>query len=358
VSRSEPISTLLQFLAGTGARLRLYDMGRRVVQITRGQFLRFEQNQLPYPTPLNQQAWLALLLQEQKSSAEPVVWFLKFPLDEQAKLSLAARDDFMHRLVEHLGSDRTGTSDKDGRIETALENNPYGFKPRDDRLAIFHARISRLLKKPASKYYDHARAYFRGDLGWDQWSFVGYQGIADIAARLDEAENERMLIAALPELPITPLEAICHCLENETVSVQLATALLGACHTRLQQEHPSADAVAATVRGISRTRAVNLRRQLIGDVLASPLAEKAVVLAAVSGRAWESLTEDAMAALFLEKLARNGEGELFFNQCLSDLLFIPGMREPLLRAVRTPDRSTALSKAVGGFFQTLGSVNG
>jgi len=356
VNSPEPISTLVQFLTSSGARIRLFDMGRRVVKIPRAHFLRFENNQTPYPTPLQRQAWLALLFQQQKSSSEPFVWFLRFPLDEQAKLNLAARDDFMHRLVEHLGSNLTDANAAD-QIETALEDNPYGFKPRDDRLAIFHARISRLLKKPASKYYPHALAYFKGDLGWDQWSFVGYQGIADIAARLEEEENERLLIAALPQLPINPLEAICHCLENEKVSVKLAAALLSLTYFQLQREHPSSAVVAATVRGVSRSRSHKLQQQLISDVLASPVSESAVVLAAISGRAWGLLAEDSLAAAFLERLARNSEGQPFFDHCLADLLFIPGMREPLLKALRAPARSQLLSQAVGGFFQSLGGAN-
>lgn len=351
---TDQIGTLLQFLAGTGAHLRLFDMGRRIVKITRDHFLSFERNQLPYPAPLNRQAWLALLFQDRKANREPFVWFLRFPLDEQAKLNQAARDDFMHRLVEHVGSDLS-SRDHAGQIATALEGNPYGFKPRDDRLAIFHARISRLLKKPASRYFEHALAYFRGDLGWDQWSFVGYQGIADIAARLEDEGHERMLIEALPQLPIAPMEAICHCLENEKVSVKLANALLSLTQNQLQREHPSTGVIAAAVRGVSRSRSVTLRQQLLRDVLASPVAENTTVLAAISGRAWESLSENSLATAFLERLACNNEGQPFFDRCLADLLFIPGMREPLLKVLRTPERSATLAISVGNFFQTLGS---
>ncbi len=352
MNSKEPISTLLEFLNNCGARLRLFDMGRRVVKIPRDRFLGFEKNQQPYPAPLQQQAWIALLFHEREQAKESFVWFLRFPLDEQAKLNLAARDDFMHRLVERIGTDLKAVNEG-SRIESAMEENPYGFKPRDDRLAIFHARVSRLLKQPASKYYDHALSYFQGDLGWDQWSFVGYQGIADMAARLDDGDNERLLIEALPVLPARPFEALCHCLENEKVPVKLAEALLGVAHSQLQQEAPESSTIAAAVRGISRSCSTTLRRQLLGDVLASPVSMDAEVLAAISGRAWESLAEESLAAPFLERLACNSEGQALFDQCLSDLLFVPGMREPLLKALRAPDRSATLSTAVGSFFQGL-----
>lgn len=353
MQETAPVTTLIDFLSGSGAKLFLFDMGRRIVRIRRADFIRFEKSQLPYPAPLNRQAWLALLSQQRQSGSEPSVWFLRFPLDEQAKLNLAARDDFLHRLVEHIGNERIAAEGGD-LLNDALQDNPYGFKPRDDRLAIFHARVSHQLHNPASRYYDHARAYFRGDLGWEQWSFVGYQGIADIAARLALDDNERMLIAALPLLPPNPLQALCHCLENEQIPVQLAKVLLSMTRNQLRQQTPSSAITTAAIRGISRSRARSLRRQLIADVLHSPIASDAEVLAAISGRAWETLGEHALAVPFLESLAINSAGQQFFNQCLADLLFIPNMREPLLQVMRAADRSAELSRAVGSFFDSLG----
>lgn len=356
MQESATVTSLADILGGSGAtRLRLFDMGRRIVKIRLDDFFRFEKSQMPYPAPLNRQAWLALLLPQPKRGSEPSVWFLRFPLDEQARLNLAARDDFMYRLVEQIGADRI-TAQSGESLSSALHDNPYGFKPRDDRLAIFHARVSRLLHKPASRHYDHARAYFRGELGWEQWSFVGYQGIADIAARLDQNDNERILLAALPSLPLSPLQALCHCLENERISAQLSAVLLNLARAQLSQQAPSNLIISAVIRGISRSRASSLRRQLIGDVLESPIASDAEVLAAISGRAWESLTDSALAASFLENLANNSARQQFFDQCLADLLFIPGMREPLLRVMRATDRSTALARAVGCFFDSLGKA--
>ncbi|MCB1763746.1 MAG: DUF3549 family protein [Gammaproteobacteria bacterium] len=356
MSRQQSNSTLLQFLAQGDTRLHLFDMGRRVVKIPRKRFLQLEKNQMAYPAPLQRQAWFALLFQEPDRLREPIVWFLRFPLDEQAKLNLAARDDLMHRLVEWIGSDPADSLNSSGHRDAVLEQNPYGFKPRNDRLAIFHARISRLLKQPASRHYDHARSYFNGEFGWDQWSFVGYQGIADIAARLDQDDNEQCLIVALPELPASPLEAICHCLENERVSRSLANALLGVARAELRQVTPAGATLAATIRGISNSRSVSTRQQLISEVLAAPVSQDPAVLSAISGRSWEDLQQQALAAAFLERLAGNREGQPFFDLCLADLLFIPGMRAPLLKALRNPNRSSALSRAVGGFFQSLKGV--
>ncbi len=346
------ITTLTEFLEDTGVRLRQCDMGRRVVKIPRDRFLRIEKTAIPYPYPLQQQAWFALLFQHAASHTDPFIWFLRFPLDEQGKLLQAARDDFMHRLVERLGSKPQATQEED-RMETALQDNPYSFKPTEDRMAVFHARASRLLKQPPSRFYRHARAFFQGTLGWDQWPFVGYQGIADMAARLDQEENEQILSDALPQLSSKPFVALCHCLENERLPLSITEQLVKRVGMELEREQPDVHLISAGIRGVSCSRSETLRLKLIEEVLRAPCAEDAGLLAAISGRAWESLNQESIARPFLEKLARNSTGQSFFDQCLADLLYLPGMREPLLKALRQADRSAALSQSVGAFFQHI-----
>jgi hypothetical protein len=57
--------------------------------------------------------------------------------------------------------------------------------------------------------------------------------------------------------------------------------------------------------------------------------------------------------LFLERLAENSAGQEAFNLCMADLLYIPGMREPVLASVRDPKRSEKLSIAIGALFQNV-----
>lgn len=347
------IPTISEFLEAGGGRLRSYDMGRRVVKLPRQTFLKFERGEIPYPYPLQQQAWFGLLFGTTGRTEEPLIWFLRLPLDELGCLLPAARDDFLQRLFERAGENlqaaRAGQ-----RLEHALKDNPYCFRPRDDRLAIFHAKASRTLKRPASKYYGHARQYFAGELGWDQWSFVGYQGIADLAARQDQDDNAQRIAGSLPQLPARPFEALCHCLENEPVSLAVTQSLLARLKDTLQQAEPDLAIVAASIRGAALSRSAATRRQLILAVLEHPCAQGPDVLAAISGRAWEQLQDRTICPLFLERLAQNSLGQTFFNQCLGDLLFMPGMRERLLEQMRSPARSSALSQAIGALFATLG----
>ena len=200
--------TLYEFIEQTGAQVRSYDIGRRVGRLDRERFLAFENASAPYPLPMQRKAWFALVQLPDASPDHPVIWFLRLDLDEQGMLVQAARDYLLSRLLESAQA-RTQGSDP----QTFLQDNPYAFTPREDRMALFHALLSADLGLPPSRFYRHALEYFQGTPGWDQWSFVGYQGIADVASRHDDEP----LTTAIAHLPHEPLTALCHCLESRAV---------------------------------------------------------------------------------------------------------------------------------------------
>ncbi len=348
------IASLTEFLETAGGRLRFFDMGRRVSKIPHDDFLKFERTELPYPQPLQQQAWFALVFHDRESQNEPFIWFLHFPLDEQGKLVLAARDDFMHRLVESLGENLEAAR-KGEHLQAALEENPYVFQPKQERLAVLHAKLTLLLKQPASHYYNHAVDYFQGKLGWDQWSFLGYQGIADLAVRCVEPEMARQITEAIPQLPASPLEALCHCLENESVPVAIAEALCKRVEVALAEDEPDPQIITAGIRGISSSISLTYRDQLIGSVLNHPVASRSDVLTAIGGRAWETLEDEGLRCRYLECLAASDESQDFFNRVLADLLFLPGTRSFMLAGLRDPKRSETLSESIGEFFSRIRS---
>lgn len=351
------IDTLTEFLENGGLSPRFYDMGRRIRPIEREDFIAFERTETPYSQPLQQQAWLALVLQagDENQPGEPQIWFIRFPLDEQAKLLLAARDDFMFQLMELLGKAASEEATSKQEIDAALEQSPYTFQPKQERLAGFHARLTVDLSQSPSRFYDHARQYFSGELGWDQWSFIGYQGIADMAARHAEDNNEQHLIEAIPQLPPTPLEALCHNLENAEISPQLAAALLSRCRQALAETEADPQVITACLRGISFSQSQAHRNSLLGEVLEHPVSRRSDVLAAVAGRLWLDLEDEALRAQFLEQLAVNDQGEPFFQQILADLLYLGDCRQGLLESLRNPSRSEQLSQAIGAFFSQLGA---
>lgn len=320
-------------------------MGRRVMKIPEKQFLQFEKTERPYPQPLQNHAWFAISMLDAEVSEEPVIWFLRLPLDEQGKLIQASRDYFIHRLLEVATAKKAGTqSDTD-----AFKDNPYVFKPQQEKMAVLHAKLASDLGLPASSYYTHARDYFSGTPGWEQWNFVGYQGIADVAAGIQEASTSDLLVDAITKLPQSPLCALCHCLENEVPGLTLSQALLKRLETELSVAEPSLDITTALVRGLSQSVSKTYRQQMFELVMNSRFATHIELLAALSGRAWELLQQPEYALRYLEALAQTEQD--VFNHCLADLLAIPGMRKNLLQAVRDPSRSDELANAFGAMIE-------
>jgi len=110
------INGITDFLDQAGTQFSVFDMGRRIEEIPRDVFHAFEQGELAYPLPLQQQAWLGFVVWNEKENDELVIWFLRFPLDATGKLTAGIRDDFVLRLIN-----REQTEQND-------ESNPYGFK--------------------------------------------------------------------------------------------------------------------------------------------------------------------------------------------------------------------------------------
>ncbi len=332
--------TLTAFMQATGDGIHIYDMGRRIGPIPLERFHAFEACQHPWPQPLQQQAWFATLFQP-AGEKEPLIWFLRLPLDEQGKLIPAARDELLQILLAE-GLEHGNKADR-----PTGSGNPYSFHPRDDRLAVFHAHASTDLGHPPSRYYDHARQYLSGELGWDQWPFVGLQGIADVAARLDK-QTADSLAMAIPELPHEPFVALCQCLENSNPPASVTLAI----DQRLAGNLGNIEETTAAIRGTALSNHPSGQR-LVQRILDDPVATHPEVLAALSARAWERLKDATVRERFLERLAENRAGQPFFDQCLADLLFLPGMRAPLMESLRRQDRPPSLEQAVGRFFQNM-----
>jgi hypothetical protein len=255
-------------------------------------------------------------------AAEPVIWFLRLGLDEQGLLVQAERDYLLQRLME---SAQAMSNEQDAR--DFLADNPYAFQPRQDRMALFHALLSHELELPASRFYAHATEYLSGQTGWDQWNFVGYQGIADAACRLDDVT----LAGAIPHLPDEPLVALCHCLESRAIATDLRDALIN----RLDHAATGATGtVAALVRALAGSATQAATAQAVSRLLQQPAGGDIEVLVAISGRAWELLGEPGLRRSFLQRLATNPHGQAAFRQCIDDLLSLPSLAAGLRRSLR------------------------
>lgn len=344
------IRTLCDFLEQTQNPYRVFDLGRRVAKLSNEQFKAFETNDAPYPYPLQGHAWFGIVNWNQNNSEEQLVLFLKLPLDEAGRLVYAARDDLIYRMLKSFKETLDAQNEGKSEVEDTMSNSPYGFTPNQERMAVFHAKALKTMGQPPSKYYQHARDYFSGTLGYEQWAFVGFQGIADISAHWKDDNNATLLAKAIPQLPDQPFDALCKCLENEQITTTLVEPLLARFDNLVDDQHANPLALSAILRAISFTPAEGLRRAAIKRLLHSPHKGDLDLLVTISGRCWEDLKDGELCHLFLETLANSEHGAQIFSQLLADILYLPDMREPVMAQLRNPDRSLALETMVGAMF--------
>lgn len=345
------ITSLTDFFAQSGFQFRIFDMGRRITAIAADDFQAMENTQQPYPYPLQRQAWISLLGWQGDNSEKHFIWFLRLPLDEAGHIAYAARDDLLRRLVKIADQGLNGADE--AALQSSMDDNPFGYKPADERMAVFHAKARKLLGLPASQYYAPARDYFAGQVALDQWNQLGLQGIADVAARLEEDDNARHLAEIIDSLPEVPFEAICQCLENEELDMYLSQAIARRATLNMTQQEPDAGQIALCLRALSMSSSTGMRRNLIEQVLASDVGTDIQILVSISGRCWQDLEDAIVLHDFLTALARNSGGQEVFNKVLSDLFTIPGMRANIMTALRNPQRTDLLSDALGQFFTAI-----
>ena len=341
MTETTTITGITDFLNQAGTQFTVFDMGRRIQTLDADTFLSFEQGEQAYPYPLQQQAWLGIMVWGAKVD-ELVIWFLRFPLDANGHLTSTIRDDFIHRLIN---------KDDKKNDPSSSDSTPYGFKPKQEHMACFHAKAAKILGQAGSRFYSHAQDYFSGKSGFDQWAFVGFQGIADISCRLDEANNARLIAQAIPQLPPLPFEALCQCLEHETIGDEMAQVLGQSLDTELSYEEPNANYISLLLRALSGASDQSLCQQQVLKVLQSPQGTHPEVLASISGRCWLCLKQDEVTRAFLEALAQCPEGQSFFNLVIVDLINIPGMQDCIHQSIRNENRSSTLATAIGELFK-------
>ncbi|MBQ0785317.1 MAG: DUF3549 family protein [Amphritea sp.] len=350
--------TLTDFIRQTEAQFRIFDMGRCISKLSPDNFRQMEMGHIPYPKPFLHQAWVAVLMWNPKRTEENVVWFLKLPLDEQGFLVQAARDDFLNRLLQNLNNSMgKGPLDQPTdatEYRDALKDNPFSFTPDQEKMAAFHATATLTTRQPASSFYDTARSYFHGKSELSDWNTLGHQGIADYVIRCQEesgkASNEEKLATIFNQLPDTPLEAVSTFIEHIQPGAALTQSILLKLNTAVSEEKVSANQISALLRAASQCPETEEKIAALNSVLNSRYGTEAEVIAALASRCWASLQYPELLQPFLEKLAINPTGQECFNRIMADLMFIPTLRALTLQQFRSPERSDALSRAIGGMF--------
>ncbi|OEF05876.1 DUF3549 family protein [Vibrio genomosp. F10] len=335
----EVIHTLTELLTNSGCQYKIFDLGRRIKTIENTAFDRVEKGQQPYPYPLQKKAHLAIAYWNEKQ--QPWIWFLKFELDERGLLKQAEIGNFLKFVLEAMGS--RISQDMSEEQQEKLSNNPYTFKPSDDKMAVFHSQIRSDLALSSSQYYEHAQHYFTGNLGWENWQTVGLQGITDLCARLGQSQNSVTVRKALRHLPNEPLYALLGALEHTELPDKLAQNIAQMTVNQIQAPEPDLFLISALCRALSGAdNTISL--PVIHQILASPRLSHQEVLIGIAGRTWHVLVEPGIAEQFLLRLAQTGNQALF-NQLFSDLVMLPELRMvilPLLHSNPSDDLANAL----------------
>ncbi|WP_261833801.1 DUF3549 family protein [Vibrio ishigakensis] len=338
----EQISTLTQILTDSGCEFTIHDLGRRIEQIDNQDFARIERGQQAYPYPIQRQAQFAISYwNEQK---QPWIWFLKFDLDERGLLSPTDIGNFIKFVVEAMGSRLQKELSEE--VQQELANNPYTYKPKEDKLAVFNSQITAHLGLAPSQYLAHTLDYFSGNLGWGNWQTVGLQGITDLSARLSEGNNEQLVKKSLNQLPGQPLYALLGALEHQDISASLAGRIYDLALDQLNSSECDLFLLSALVRALAGDNSDKLD-SLVTAILSEAKFSHQEVLIAIAGRCWTPLQQQAIAEQFLIRLAETNNQNLF-NQLFADLVMLPKLRIIIL-----PMLHQAPSKALAEALLTL-----
>jgi len=332
------ITTLSQFLKTANTQFQVYDLGRRVQHIDMMTFHQIEALQTPYPSPVQGHAQFAIVFWD--ASQQHYIWFIKLALDEQGLFSPAPRLQFIKMIIEALGRDPTQPLTE--QQQEQLANHPFNFKPPQEKLAVFNALVRKQLGEKASAQYEFAYQYISGQYPQEQWQNMGMQGIADVCVRADQLDHQQQINAcferAAPEVRI----AMCQCLEHLTLDDSLADIIFEQCLSAAAEQQTY------LLRALASQP---LRSQKAIAYLDATVGLTADTLIAIAARNWSALNDEHTLKLYLEALAK--QEQHFFNQVFADMVAIPLIRTQLLAQLRDPNRSTALSAAIGGLFKAM-----
>lgn len=344
------INTLTEFLEASQCQYRIYDLGRKVAKIGNKDFQKIAHNDLPYPFPIQQHAFIAITFWQVGKQQDHFIWFLKMPVDEQGFLKITAQSSFIKMVVAAMGKDLTADIGKE--LQESLASNPFIFKPSAEKLAIFNATINAAFIRPASSFYPAALNYFSGKNSWSEWQTLGIQGIADISARLSYDNNQQNLINALPHLPAQPLQSLALCLEHQTdIGTELATAIANQAEIELQADRQ--ENAILLLRALASAPAVGISKTLLENQFASTLVYNEHWYVGIAGRLWQLLEDETLLNRFFESLANHHIS--LFPQLFTDLVAIPALRDKVLKQLRLSVRSPALSEAIGILFSGVKS---
>lgn len=329
------IDTISELLLNSGTQFRIYDIGRKITKISKDDFTKVEQNQMPYPFPIQGHANFAAVFWQPQTKT-PYIWFIKLPLDERGLLNQGARNHFIAIIIEALGKDLT--TDPNEHQQELLNSNPYHFTPAEYKLAVLNSLVRKELKQPASIHFEHFQNYINGQIPWDDWQNIGVQGISDLVCYLDNKEIVAALSKNIGSFPEPVLHPLCLALENHPLPVSLIDALINLANE---------SNLSFIVRALASTCEHPHVQNFISKVLSNPQPDDIYIT--LSGRCWQALNAQTIE-LLLSELAKKDDLALF-DAIFKDLVAIPLLRPHVFGVMRSESRSDELAMAIGQLFK-------
>nr|WP_282444900.1 DUF3549 family protein [Idiomarina sp. ATCH4] len=323
-----------EFLQAGQAEYKIFDIGRRLTELSREEFSAIEEQQRPYPYPIARQAQLAILFQHKQHDQQPFIWFLQFPLDERGLLNSAARNQYLEYVVSALGHEITGEMTEEQ--EKQLQQNPYLLTPNEQQRAALHARVQRQQKLSPSIHFETAEAYLRQPESGIDWQQVGLQGLHDCAARLEQLpELSKAIAKQFANYPTAVRQPLAIALEQQNITPPVRDALL----KNLENEDTllCTDSLRALASATSHPRV----KKSINALVPKATTDQLVVIAA---RLWPILDEEQSLLQYLDAIAKLDN--VLFDALFQDIIAMPTIRPLLLSILAQQKQSEAVGEAL------------
>ncbi len=325
---STDINSIQEFLQASDSQYKFIDMGRGLRELSASQLSDIEAQRSPAPYPRQQCMWLGCIFWNAQLAQQQYIWFIKLPLDERGLLNLAARNLFLEKVVEALGTQLQHTAQQQGQ----LGDNPYTFVPSQQQRADFNAKAKTLLGQAPSEGFNAVCDHLQSPQHQD-WQLLSVQGVADYVARLSDPMLAATLQQQWPQLAANLQIAILNSMEHYHINKPLAVMV--------KQHYKQADVAANTAHISASIRALSqaptsIASSVVEGLLQRPyLSEDVLIL--LAARHMGMISSVALACAFLEHCALH-EDDLF-NGLFADMVQLPQCRIYFLQAIQSPSLS-------------------
>nr|WP_136251654.1 DUF3549 family protein [Ningiella ruwaisensis] len=354
ISANTPDSwgTLSEFLLQAGTEYFIIDVSRTRCLLDNQRFFEIELNKCPYPHPRQAHAWFCIVFWNKQLSHDHYMWFLKLPIDEQGLLQQAARDQFLHIVVDALGKELQNAASQ----QAQLPENPFVFAPSQQLLADCNAFICQKLGLAKRSGFHQALRYLKAP-NIQKWDELTVQDMSDLALEINSSEVSDAFVTHLSSLPHPVLVCLCSTFEGVRLNDEVQNSLIN--------YYANADrAIAPTIiRALASSQTKKVKR-FIDALILDDAALDTESLVVIAGRHWQLLSPERdnegtglntdLLLAFFGKVASVDKSFALFRGLFADLVQIPELRVFILAMLRDESLKPSLKRAVQSLFDSQG----